>query len=156
DKAIILPNNKNIVMAAEQATRLANGKTAIVIPTMTIPQGIAALLGLDPTGTLDTVAEAMRSASQSVQTGEVTTATPSGHLNGVKVKQGQIIGLHNDELRIAGNDIPSVVLDLLGVMSADKLELITLYFGEGVKKPDAEALIQQISATYPGHDVELK
>ncbi len=156
DKIVVLPNNKNILLSADAAVGLVNGKDVRVIPTTTIPQGISALLALDPSGDLDAVAESMREASRAVQTGEVTTATRNVTLNGVKVRQGQIIGLHNDTLRVAGNEVNSVVIDLLKEMGADGLELISLYYGAGVSRREAEMLAEQIAALYPGHEVELR
>jgi len=156
DKVIVLPNNKNIMLSAEQAIAFANGKTARVIPTTTIPQGIAALLALDPYGKLDDVAEAMQRASQLVETGEITTATRNVSLDGVEVKEGQIIGLHNDNLRIVGDSIEQVTLDLLAEMGAGDLELITFYYGAEVTPTQAAALVSKVSETYPRHEIELQ
>ncbi len=156
DKIVVLPNNKNIMLSAEQAAQFANGKQTVVIPTTTIPQGIAALLALDPHGDLHDVAGAMQSASQGVETGEVTTATRNVTLDGVTVKQGQIIGLHNDILRVAGERVEQVVLDLLAEMGAADLELLTFYYGAGITQREAETLIQEVSKHYPDHEIELQ
>ncbi len=156
DKIIILPNNKNILMSANSATDLVQGKQVRVVRTTTIPQGISALLALDPDGDLDEVAEAMESASQTVETGEVTIATRNVTVNGVKVREGEIIGLHNDILRVAGNDVNTVVLDLLKEMGTVDLELISLYYGNGVKRRDAETLVEHLSGVYPNHEIELR
>ncbi len=156
DKIVLLPNNKNIMMSATAAASLANGKDVRVIRTTTIPQGISALLALDPEGDLDEIAAAMQEASGLVQTGEVTTATRNVTVNGVRVRQGQVIGLHNDVLRVAGNDVTSVVIDLLEVMGASTLELISLYYGEGVTQKEAEALAEHLNGLYPNHEIELR
>ncbi|MBN1427207.1 MAG: DAK2 domain-containing protein [Anaerolineae bacterium] len=156
DKIIILPNNKNIMLAAQQATQLVNNKQVHVVPTTTIPQGVAALLVLDPQGNIEEVVAAMKSASTTVETGEVTTATRNVTLDGVKVKKGQIIGLHNDVLRVAGNTITEVVGDLLEEMGAGDLELITLYYGSDVTLRDAQALADHLARQYPDHDVEVR
>ncbi len=156
DKIVILPNNKNIFMAAEQAASLANSKQVRVIATRTIPQGISAMLALDPQGDLDDMAEAMLEASQMVETGEITKATRSAKIDDVKVKKGQIIGLHNDVLKVAGDDIPSTTIALLNEMGLDDLELITLYYGMDVSPRDAETLAEHLEETLPNHEIELR
>jgi DAK2 domain fusion protein YloV len=156
DRVVILPNNKNILLTAQQAVELANSKQVRIIPTTTIPQGIAALLALDPQGDLEEIATAMKAASEMVETGEVTTATRNVTLEGVKVKQGQIIGLHNDILRVAGDNMADVVTSLLDRMGASDLELITLYHGADVNPRDAHALVDRLSQIYPDHDIELR
>lgn len=153
---IILPNNKNIFLAAEQATRMVNGKVAEVVPTTTIPQGISALLALDPDGEMETVIEAMRESSKLVETGEITRATRNVTFEGVKVNQGQLIGLHNDVLKVAGDDITGVTLDLLEVMRAGEMELITLYSGVDVTAEEAEVLAERLRQTYPKHEIEVR
>jgi DAK2 domain fusion protein YloV len=156
DKVIILPNNKNIIMSAEEATKLVNSKKARVVPTRTIPQGIAAILALNPEGDIDQVVEAMLEASQMVETGEVTTATRNATLDGVKVKKGQIIGLHNETLRIAGDDVNSVVLELLDAMEVDDFELVTLYYGADIDPGSAHALCEHLAEQHPDHEIELR
>ncbi len=156
DKIVILPNNKNILLTAGAAASLAKGKDVRIVPTTTIPQGLSALLSLDPSGDFSTTVEAMNSATETVETGEVTTATRNATVNGVKVKQGQIIGLHNDVLRIAGNDVNSVVVELLEEMGAETLELITMFYGEAVTQQDAKTLAEHLASVYPDHDIEVQ
>jgi DAK2 domain fusion protein YloV len=156
DKVVLLPNNKNIFMAAEQAAGRVNGKTVRVIPTRTIPQGISALLALDPHGEFDEVVAAMVESSGMVETGEVTMATRDSRVNGIKVKKGQMIGLHNDDLTVVGNDVPSVVADLLSKMGIGDLELITLYYGADIDPSEAQALTEHLQDEYPDHEIELR
>lgn len=156
DRIILLPNNKNIFLAAEQAALAVNGKDVRVVATRTIPEGVAALLSLEPHGELEDVVAAMSEACSLVQTGEVTTSTRNARIDGVKVKQGQVIGLHNDRLEVAGEDVNSVVLELLDKMGAADLELITLYYGAEVKPGDAAALVEQLEELYPDHEIELR
>ena len=156
DKVVILPNNKNIFMSAEQAAQAANGKDVRVVPTKTIPQGISALLALDPHGDLDETVEMMGESSEMVETGEVTISTRNATVDGIKVREGQIIGLHNDKMAVAGSDVTGVVTDLLAKMGADQLELITLYSGEGISREEAEALIEHLTGLYPNHEIELR
>jgi len=156
DKVVLLPNNKNILMSAKSAAELISTKDVRVVPTTTIPQGIAALLSMDSSSDFDEAQDVMTEAGQSVQTGEVTTATRSVTLNGVKVNEGQVIGLVNDVLRVAGSDINSVVVDLLKEMSAENLELISVYYGADIKPQQAETLVEHLAELYPNHDIELQ
>jgi DAK2 domain fusion protein YloV len=156
DKIVLLPNNKNILMTASTAASLANEKDVRVVATTTIPQGLSALLSLDPQGDLSSIVDAMEAASDAVETGEVTTATRNVTVNGVKVKQGQIIGLHNDLLRIAGNDVNSVVVQLLEEMGVGSLELITMFYGDAVAAQEAETLAEHLATVYPDHDIEIQ
>lgn len=156
DQVVLLPNNKNIFMAAEQAAQAANGKNVRVVPTRTIPQGISALLALDPHGDIDEIVEMMAESSEMVETGEVTVSTRTARVDGVQCRAGQIIGLHNDKLTVAGDDVPGVVLNLLDKMGADDLELITLYYGDNVEEPEALELTETLRDTYPDHEIELR
>jgi DAK2 domain fusion protein YloV len=156
DKVIVLPNNKNIIMAAEQAVEQVNGKQVRVIPTRSVPQGIAALLAHDPYGELDAAQEAMLDASSMVETGEVTISTRDATISGIQVKKGQVIGLHNDTLCVAGEDLDAVVIDLLEKIGSIDFELITVYYGQDIDDAQAHALLQQIQQAFPDQDVELR
>lgn len=156
DKFILLPNNKNIIMAARQAADvLAGQKQVVVMPSRTIPQGIAALFQHNADGDLDAVKAAMEKALGDIESGEVTTATRTVELDGVSVKDGQIIGLHNGALRVAGDDVTGTMMRLLETMNAAQRELITLYFGADVTTDEAEAMANIIRAAYPNHGIEL-
>lgn len=156
DKFILLPNNKNIIMAARQAADvLAGQKQVVVMPSRTIPQGIAALFQHNANGDLEAVKAAMEHALGEIESGEVTTATRSVDLDGVSVKDGQIIGLHNGALKVAGDDVTETVMRLLETMQAGKRELITLYFGADVTLGQAETMANHIRTAYPNHSVEL-
>ncbi|MCL5429547.1 MAG: DAK2 domain-containing protein [Chloroflexi bacterium] len=154
DKIIILPNNKNILMAANSAAELTVKKT-VVIPSTSIPQGLAAMLRLKPSGDLDAVAEDMKEALAQVQTGEITTATRDVEIDGVKVKVGQTIGLHNDTLVIAADDVEKACLKLLKEMNAGDYEIITLYFGEDLHMEQASAIADSVRKAYPKLEVEV-
>ena len=153
-QVIILPNNKNIIPAAEQAKELAKKKVAI-IPTRTIPQGIAALLAFNFQNDLDANAKAMARAAQNIQTAELTTATRSVNLDGVEVTQGQVIGLIDGTLKAAGEDLPTFALDLLKQMHTVDREIITVYYGDTVTTKDADALASKIRATFPSQETEV-
>ena len=154
DRIIVLPNNKNIIMAAEQAASLSP-KQVRVVPTRTVPQGMAALLSLIPDGGLDEVREAMERGMASVETGEVTTASRSVALNGVTVREGQPIGLRNGSLSVAAASVPEVVMALLDQMSAAEHELVTLYSGADASGEAAEQMAAAVRAAYPDLTVEI-
>jgi DAK2 domain fusion protein YloV len=156
DKVFILPNNKNIIMAAEQAVEQVNGKEVRVIPTRSVPQGIAALLAHDPYEELDTAKEAMLDASQMVETGEITISTRDATISGIQVKKGQIIGLYNDTLCVAGEDLETVVIELLEKIGAADLELITVYYGQDIDEAQADALLRRIQHAFPEQEVEFR
>jgi uncharacterized protein len=154
-KIILLPNNKNIFLAAEQATRLAEDQEVVVIPTRTMPQGISALLPYDPEGDLEMVAEAMNQSKDDVSTGEITRATRSVELNDVAVAEGQIIGLVDGNLAVAGDDLDMVIHGVLEQMCLENCELITLYYGNGIQEADAEKLIDELRGIYTEQEFEL-
>lgn len=154
-KVIVLPNNKNIILAAEQAARLATDQTVVVLPTRSMPQGISALLPYDPKGDLDTVVNAMLQAKDKVITGEITMATRSVELDNIKVNKGQIIGLIDGTLTIAGDDLNDVLRQLLERMCAGECELITLYYGNGVDEADVRRVSEELRAAYPEQEFEV-
>lgn len=154
DNVIVLPNNKNIIMAAQQAQQLTR-KHVVVVPTRTVPQGIAALLALNYQADLTTNVQAMERAMKHVQTAEITWATRSVRINGVDVAEGSVIGLLDDHLTASGPDIESVVRTMLEQMKAAEAEILTIYYGEDVTQEEAEALAAMIRAEYPDQEVEL-
>jgi dihydroxyacetone kinase-like predicted kinase len=154
-KIVVLPNNKNIILAAEQAARLATDQEVIVIPTRSMPQGISAMLPYDPEGDIEDIAEAMLAAKDDVSTGEITTATRTVELNGVNVGEGQIIGLVDGTLTSAGDNLSDVIRDVLQQMRVDERDLVTLYYGDHIQESDAKALMDELSEDYPDQEFEL-
>jgi DAK2 domain fusion protein YloV len=154
DRALLLPNNSNVIMAARQAAELSQ-KQIIVVPTKTIPQGIAAMLAFNDQRDLDANAHAMEAAAKHVKTGEVTTATRSVEFNGIKVSEGQIIGLLNDELTTAGESVEGAVWALLDQMGVADLEIVTLYYGNGVTANQADILAEAIHERHAQLEVEV-
>ncbi len=153
DRIIVLPNNKNIILSAEQAAALTT-KQVRIVPTRSVPQGIAALLQLVPEGDLDSVQAAMERARGAVETGEVTRASRTVEIDGVSTAEGDLIGLHNGVLVVAGQDLTQVMLDLLARMQAAERELATLYHGAEVTPEATAALAAAVSAAYPNLDVQ--
>jgi DAK2 domain fusion protein YloV len=154
ERAILLPNNSNIILAAEQARSLSK-KPVAVIPTQFIPQGIAALFALNYQADFEANVAAMKGAMQEIETGEVTTATRTARINGVQVADGQFIGLHNGELRVTGATAEEVVQALLEQMGTAEREIITLYYGEGVSQADADALVELLHERWPDQEIEV-
>ncbi len=158
DEVILLPNNANVIMAARQAAALAQDKHVRVVPSRTIPQGISAMLIYVNEREIlghEALAQAMNEAMPGVISCEVTTATRAASLNGVTVRAGQLIGLINDVLAVAGDEMAAVVRELLRKAGADKRELITLYYGRDVTQADAESLVETLRQEYSGQEFEL-
>ncbi len=154
DQVIILPNNKNIVLAAQQASGLT-AKSLAVVPTTSVPQGIAALLALDPEGELQSVREAMSQAVGDIKTVELTVATRSVELDGVEVREGQVIGLLNGKLAVSGDELEPVLLQVLEKAGAQQAELISLYYGAGLTAIQANKLGDRVRETWPRLEVEI-
>lgn len=154
DKVIILPNNKNIILAAEAARDLSPKQVAVV-PTVTAPQGFSALLAYDADGDLPATVAAMAACAQEVATGEITRATRSVNLDGVAVKDGQMIGLVNGRLCASGQDIGEVLHQVLQSMELDDRELLSLYYGADVPPANAKDVAAQIETAYPEIEVEI-
>jgi len=154
DQVVLLPNNGNVVMAAEQSRELTD-KEVVVIPTRFVPQGVAALLALNYQADLETNVKAMKRAMEDVETGEVTLATRSATVNGVEVADGEIIGLLNGELEVNGQSAEEVVRGLLGEMVSRDREIITLYYGEDVSEEEAHALAELLEEDCPEQDIEV-
>jgi len=155
DKIIILPNNKNIVMAANQAKDVTVKKVAVV-PSKTIPQGLAAMLLLQPDGELDSVADKMTKAMSTVQTGEITTATRSVEIDGVKVETGQVIALLDGKLVASAGSVEEGCLAFLGKANAEAHELVTLFYGENMTHVEANRIADVIRNKYSNLEVEVQ
>ncbi len=155
DKIIILPNNKNIILAANQA-REVTVKQVQVVPSRSIPQGLAAMLSLHPDGDLQSVAEKMTKAISSVETGEITIATRSVEIDGVQVKQGQVIALLDGKLVASAKSVEQAVLELLKKAGADQHELITLYHGLDLPHAEANRIADAVRGAYPALEVEVQ
>ena len=154
DKIIILPNNKNIILAAQAAATVTLKKT-IVIPSKSIPQGLSAMLRLDPDNDLDHVANDMNRALHDVETGEITVATRSVEINGVNVRAGEVIALHNGTLVSASETIEEACLDLLEKANTNERERITFFYGKNISHNEVNRIIDKIRLKYPAHEIEL-
>lgn len=151
---IILPNNSNIILAAQQAQALSD-KRVRVIPSKTVPQGVSALLAYNYNADLDDNARAMERSIEEVATAEITTAVRDVSVNGLSVHKGHIIGLIDGELEVVGEDMNTVVDRVLERMCTDETEIITLYYGEQATAESTEALAERLASHYPDVEIEV-
>jgi len=155
DQVIILPNNKNILMAAKSAAELSV-KTVEVIPTVTVPQGLAAMLRLIPGQELSQLAAEMQSAVNEIESGEITTAVREVEIDGIDVKEGEIISLHNGKLVGSNKTLKEGCITFLETAKANDFELITMFNGENISQEDAESMAEFIQEEYPDQVIELQ
>ena len=155
DTIFVLPNNKNIILAAEQAKSLVEGRTIHVIPTKNIPQGFAAALAFDPELSAEENKANMIHALDNVTAGQVTYAVRTTKIDGFSLQEGDIIGLDNKKILAKGDNIADVVTDLVQKLKSTSDEIITLYYGEDVSETDAEQLQAFLQEKYPECDVEI-
>ncbi len=151
----VFPNNKNIILAAEQAKSLIENKTIHVIPTKNVPQGFAAALEFNPEVSAEENKTNMIHALDNVKVGQVTYAVRNTSLNGFSIKQGDIIGLDDKKVLAKSNSLEETVTKLVGRMKEDFHQVITLYYGEDVKEEEAEALAETLAEKYPDCDVDF-
>ena len=154
NKILLLPNNKNIIMAARQASSLAE-KTVQVLPSETIPQGISAALAFNTEADFDLNAARMLNALRHIQTIEITQAARSIRLNGLQVNRGDVIGLLNNTLTAAGSNINQVALDILAQQDISNIEIISIYYGQDASVETANALADSMTAAYAHLKVEV-
>lgn len=154
DTVFILPNNKNIVLAANQAKHLVEDKEIIVIPTKTVPQGITAIINFMPDADAKTNEEAMLEEVKNVKTGQVTYAVRDTHIDDKEIHEGDIMGIGDHGILAVGSEIRKTTLDMLEQLVDEDSELISIYYGEEVKEEEANELIEQIEELYPDADVD--
>lgn len=154
ENVFVFPNNKNIILAAEQAKSLVENKTIHVIPTKNIPQGFSAALAFNPDLSVDENKANMIHALDTVTVGQVTYAVRNTKLYGFDLKVGDIMGLDNKKILSVGKEVSEVTLKLIEKLRSDE-EMITLYYGKDVKEEEAEALASVIAEQYPDCDVEI-
>ena len=155
DTVYVLPNNKNIILAAEQAKTLTEDKNVVVIPSKTVPQGIAALINFAYDKSPEENAELMTAEMKKVKTGQVTYAVRDTSIDGMEIKQGNIMGLDDSTIRAVGDSVEDTAYELLVNMIDEDSELITLYYGEETSEEEAEALASRVMESYPDVEVEV-
>lgn len=155
DNIFILPNNKNIVLAANQAASLVEDKKIIVIPTKTIPQGITALINFIPDQSAEENAERMTEDLENVKTGQVTYAVRDTVIDDKEIKQGDYMGIGDKSILAVGKDIKSTTEDMVAEMVDEESAIICIYYGEEVTEEDANALGAALEEKYPEVEVEI-
>ena len=150
----VLPNNKNIILAAEQAKNLTN-KYIYVIPTTSVPEGISAVLGFNLEGSLEENMEAMMNGKNSVQSASITYAVRTTHVDGFDLNQGDIIGLDNKSIIAKGSLVKETALQLLDKMVTPDAVNITMFYGKDVQEEEAQALAKEVEEKYDQCDVTL-
>lgn len=154
DKVIILPNNKNIFLAAKSAKE-ATVKQVKVLPCKTIPQGLSAMLRYDPSGDINEIFEEMQEAILEVDSGEITVATRSVEINGVDVVEGEAIALFNSELISSSKSIEKACFEILKRVDLDERERLTLFFGSDISNQEVNPIVDHIREKYPQFEIEI-
>ena len=155
ENVFILPNNKNVILAANQAQELTTDCNVFVIPTKTIPQGITAVVSYVPDKSPEDNAADMTEEIESVKTGEVTYAVRDTKIDGVEIKSGDIMGIGDNGILAVGSDVSDVVMKMLEKITDEDSELISIYNGSDYSDEAAEALCERIQEAYPDVDVEV-
>jgi len=154
DRVVLLPNDPNVLQAARQAAQLSHKQVAVV-PAKSVPQGIAALIALDPEEGVEQVAARMTEALGHVRTGELARATRSVRIDGVDVVEGQVIGIIDGALKSAADQMGEALLSLLAAVGGGEAELLTIYYGAGVLRGEAEGLGERARRVWPRLEVEV-
>ncbi|MBP3644971.1 MAG: DAK2 domain-containing protein [Clostridia bacterium] len=152
----VLPNNGNVILAAQQAAQLAEGKEVVVIPTKNVAMGIAAAIAFQPDASVEDNAAAMEEAAQRVRTGTVTYAVRDTDFEDKHINEGDIIGLYNGAIHTVGSSIHDVTRDLMKAIVTEDDELITVYYGKDTSEEDAQALTDELAELYGDCDVEMQ
>lgn len=155
DTIYVLPNNKNIILAAEQASKLEKGKNIVVIPSKTIPQGITALINYMQGNPVSENVERMTEEMNRVKTGQVTYAIRDTSLDGKEIKENDIMGIGDKGILAVGPEIEQTTIDMFKELIDDESELVSIYYGQDVTEEDAANLAGKIEDIYPNLDVEI-
>ncbi len=155
DKVIILPNNKNIILAA-QAAKEVTVKEVYVVPSRTVPQGLAAMLMHNPEGEAEKIAAKMERSLADVRTGEITTATRTVEIDGVNVETGQVIALLDGKLVLAAKSVEEACMSMLEKAEVEEYELITMFVGADYARSEANRIADAIQEKYPDQEVEMQ
>ena len=156
DMVFILPNNKNIILAANQAKSLVEDKEIIVIPTKTVPQGITAIINFMPDADAKTNAEAMLEEIKNVKTGQMTYAVRDTHIDDKEIHEGDIMGIGDSGILAVGKDLEETTKELIANLVDEDSELISIYYGEEVSEEEAEKFAGEIEELYPDVDVDIQ
>lgn len=154
DKVFLFPNNKNVILAAQQVEKLYKDKV-VIIPTKHVLEGIRALVEYNPRDSWELMREKFEKGKNNIKVGEITKAIRNTSINGLEISEGDIIGLINDEIAYVGKDINEVALKLLEILLREDSEILTIYYGQDISKEKAQELYDLISQKYPSLAIEL-
>lgn len=155
ENVFILPNNSNIILAANQAQSIVTDKNVYVVPSKTIPQGITALINFDESADAEANFDNMSSEMKNVKTGQVTYAVRDTSMDGKEIKQNDIMGIGDKTILSVGKDIEETTIDMLSQLIDDDSELISVYYGEDVSSEQVDSLTAKLEETYPDLDLEV-
>jgi hypothetical protein len=155
DTIFVLPNNKNIILAAQQAEQLVEDKKLVVIPSKTIPQGIAALIGFIPENSAEENKEAMIDSMSYVKTGEITYAVRDTVIDDKEIREGNIMGIGDSGILAVGEDVIDTTVEMIEAMQDEDSEIVSIYYGAEVTEEDANKLAEKISEKLPDVEVEV-
>ncbi|MBQ3393505.1 MAG: DAK2 domain-containing protein [Lachnospiraceae bacterium] len=156
DTVYILPNNKNIIMAARQAAEMSEDKKVVVVPTTTIPQGISAMINFMPEMDADSNLEAMKEGSEAVSTVEVTYAVRDTEIDDKTIKEGDIMGIGDSGIIAVGTKIEDTSFEAISSVVTEDTEIISIYYGKDTPEEDAQKLRDKVAEAFPGTDVDLQ
>ena len=155
DVIYILPNNKNIILAAEQAKSLVEDKKILVVPSKTVPQGIAALINFMPDASPEENMESMTEEMGRIRTGQITYAVRNTTIDGMEIREGNIMGIGDSGMLAVGESVAETTVETIRRMADQDAELISIYYGADVTEDEAETLAEQVRAQFPDCEVEL-
>lgn len=155
DTIYILPNNKNIILAANQAQALTKDKEIVVIPTKTVPQGICAMINFEPGKTAEENKEAMTESLSLIHTGQITYAVRDTHIDDKEIKAGNIMGIGDHGILAVGEGIPEVTKETIRLMTDEDSELISIYYGQDVTEEEAAVIGEELTEEFPDCEVEV-
>lgn len=156
DTVFILPNNKNIILAANQAQMLVENKNIVVIPTKTVPQGITAIINYVPDMSIEENTENMKNEIGNVKTGQVTYAVRDTVIEDKEIKQGDYMGIGDKGILSVGKEVEEVTYQMVAEMMSDELELISIYYGQDISEEAAQKLKERIAESFPDCDIEVQ
>ncbi len=156
DTIFILPNNKNIVLAANQAASLTEGKNVVVIPTKTVPQGITSIINFVPDASVEDNVAAMNEAIALVRTGQVTYAVRDTVIDDKEIKQGDYMGIGDSGILSVGEDLKNVTISMIDEMVDDEISLVSIYYGSDVSEEEANAISEEVLKKHSDIDVEVQ
>lgn len=154
ENIIVLPNNKNIFMASDQAAEVVDQPT-VVVHSSSVSEGLTALLGFDPTASLEENGEAMEEEREAVTSGQVTHAIRDTEIDGLSIKKGNYMGIINGDIKVCAEDVQTATIDMIDAMLDEDSEIVTVIYGEGQTEEDADALVEILEDKHPGLEFEV-